>query len=83
MKAYIPGSKPEIEAIFDPSVTKGFSPVEFSPGYIVTHGVRVPFTGAYTPVGGSGGSTIPSGRYFLFMALYLIMLLRYTHQLQE
>ena len=66
MKAYIPGSKPEIEAIFDPSVTKGFSPVEFSPGYIVTHGVRVPFTGAYTPVGGSGGSTIPSGDISLY-----------------
>ena len=62
-KAYIPASKTEIEAVFDPRVTTGFEPVSFNPGYIVTQGVRVPFTGAYTPVSGAGTNVISSGDF--------------------
>jgi len=57
LSAYAPGTKPEIQAVFDPLVTKGFESVQYTPGYIITNGVRVPFVGAYKPI---SSETIPS-----------------------
>ncbi len=66
LTAYIPGTKSEIQAVFDPSVTSSLEAVPFKPGYIVTSGVRVPFVGAFTPVAGVGSGA--TGKGFIGMA---------------
>jgi len=62
-KAYITGAKPEIEAVFYQSVTKGLKPISYKGSYIKTHGVKVPFTGAYKAVSIKGKKDlIPKGK---------------------